>query len=139
MRSGSTALSAGDCGGGAPAFIERRLPVEGFLAAAASDCGGGAPAFIERWTPIPTRTTARCDCGGGAPAFIERHQRWSKCQSPTLAIAGAAPPPSLSDLEAARIGDHPPVVGLPGVDSGVTQPTTTRWRFLSLCARWTRR
>ena len=41
-------MASRDCGGGAPAFIERRPPLEWFLAGVASDCGGGAPAFIER-------------------------------------------------------------------------------------------
>ena len=86
-----------DCGGGAPAFIERRATRTPRTCSRSCDCGGGAPAFIERAsTRRGTRSSRASDCGGGAPAFIERSVPGSiRCGSP--AIAGAAPPPSLSD------------------------------------------
>jgi hypothetical protein len=40
------------------------------------------------------------------------------------------------DVGPARIGDHPPVVGVAGFDPGCDHRPTTWWRYPTSCARW---
>ena len=63
------------------------------------DCGGAAPAFIERGSSTSGGARTTRDCGGAAPAFIERRSA-GRCLVLLGAIAGVPPPPSLSVHEA---------------------------------------